>query len=251
MAGIGVLGSITVARAQPDTTGPNAPPVMVPPTIPGADEQVSPSAPAEPGVVPPLVTPQALPPPAPPSHVETTPGYPVWMTKIGTALMLGGGFEDFTNSNIRSMTGGGGSWDARIAAGTRHFVGLEAAYIGAVRGINALGLPNTNLVSNGLEGNIRFNLPIVRGPTTIEPFAFGGIGWQHYSISQSNNNFSDILNSDDVMAVPFGAGLMYSYDMFMLDARFTYRETFFNDMFRATGEKLNTWGVGGNIGVEF
>ena len=59
------------------------------------------------------------------------------------------------------------------------------------------------------------------------------------------------LNSDDVMAVPFGAGLMYSYDMFMLDARFTYRETFFNDMFRATGEKLNTWGVGGNIGVEF
>jgi hypothetical protein len=44
---------------------------------------------------------------------------------------------------------------------------------------------------------------------------------------------------------------MASYDMLMIDARFTYTETFFNDLFRTQGSKLNTWGVGGNLGVEF
>jgi hypothetical protein len=37
--------------------------------------------------------------------------------------------------------------------------------------------------------------------------------------------------------------------MFMADARVTFRETYYNDLF--AGNKLNTWGAGGNIGVEF
>ena len=53
------------------------------------------------------------------------------------------------------------------------------------------------------------------------------------------------------MTVPYGAGFMMAYGMFMLDARVTWRDTFYNDMFRATSSKLNTWGAGGNIGVEF
>ena len=40
--------------------------------------------------------------------------------------------------------------------------------------------------------------------------------------------------------------------MVMIDARFTWTDTFNNDLFRTEGNsKLNTWGVGGNMGIEF
>ena len=63
-----------------------------------------------------------------------------WVSFIGAGVLVGGGFEDFTNSNLRSMTGTGGNWTARVLAGTRRFVGLEAAYVGSARSIDVLGL---------------------------------------------------------------------------------------------------------------
>ena len=82
------------------------------------------------------------------------------------------------------------------------------------------------------------------------PFGFVGVGWQHYSLTNVVTNTSDLLDRDDIMTVPYGGGLEFSYAMFMADARFTYRQTYDNDLVR-TGGKLNTWGVGGQIGVEF
>src|SRR5947207_2625762 len=91
----------------------------------------------------------SLPPPSSAPVVEplpplTPPGYstahPYVPNKIGGALLVGGGYEDFTNSTINQMTSGGGAWNARVVAGTRQFVGLEAAYVGAARSIDALGL---------------------------------------------------------------------------------------------------------------
>jgi len=265
VAGVGVLGAMSTARAQaPDTSPPaTAPPTQLPPTIPDANEPVSPSAPYQPGVIPPLATPQALPPPAaapyantppppPPYEIEgATHPYPAWMTKIGVAMMLGGGYEDFTYSAVRAVTNGGGSWDARLAAGTRQFIALEAAYVGGARTVNLLGATsNTNLVNNGLEGDFRLNVPLAAGLSLVEPFAFVGLGWQHYSTTSSFTS-ADITSSSNVMTMPFGGGLMYAYSMFMVDARFTWRQTYFNNMFSTENAKLNTWGVGGNIGVEF
>ena len=53
---------------------------------------------------------------------------------------MGGGFEDFTNSTLQNMTGGAGTWNARFVAGTRQYIGVEAAYVGSARSIDALGL---------------------------------------------------------------------------------------------------------------
>jgi len=191
VVGVGLLGSMATARGEsPDTSPPPAtrpppidvnsppeattPPTTPPTTIPDVDEPVSPAAPIQPGVMPPLATPSALPPPAPPVGVEGSMGTtPMWMSRVGTAMMLGGGYEDFTYGNIKSMTGAGGSWDARLVAGTRQFVGLEAAYVGSAHSIQTLGLAsNTNLISNGAEGALRVNIPIVRGNGLIEPFGF-------------------------------------------------------------------------------
>ena len=260
VTGIGLMGT-TAARAQsPDVTPPPMEPAPIQPvtppqqtTIPDVDQPVSPAMPVLPGEMPPLATPQALPPPAPPVQVEgQMGGYPPWMSKVGTAMMLGGGYEDFTYSNIRAMTSAGGSWDARLVGGTRQLVGVEAAYVGAARSIQTLGLaPSTNLVSNGVEGALRLNVPLVQGQTLVEPFGFIGLGWQHYSLTHASSNTSDLTGSDDVMSMPYGGGVEVSHRGLMLDARFTYRQTYMNDLLRAEGGRLNTWGVGGNAGVEF
>jgi hypothetical protein len=214
----------------------------------GVEEEATPPPPAPqsdtwvPGTHAPITTP-------PP---EPVPAYtPVKPFRVGAAVLLGGGYEDFTNSEVRSDTGGGGAWQARVVAGTRQYIGLEAAYVGAARSINALGLnSDANLVSNGFEGDFRVNIPVAQGMHLIEPFGFVGLGWQHYSLTNVTTNTSDLLDHDDVMSLPFGGGLEYSYAMFMADARFTYRQTYNNDLF-ADGSKLSNWGVAGNIGVEF
>jgi hypothetical protein len=262
-AGIAALGSMTAARAQGPETSPPSTRTPLPPTIPNNADPVSPQAPVQPGTTPSLPTADALPPPASPPIPITTPApvatpyevegrpYPMWISKMGSAIMLGGGWEDFTQSVPKAATASGGSWNLRLAAGTRQFVGLEAAYVGAARSANALGFTSsTTLISNGLEGNLRVNVPVGAGMTLIEPFGFVGLGWQHYQFSKTVST-ADITSSDDVMTLPYGAGLMVAYGMFMLDARVTFRETYFNNMFRATNSKLNTLGAGGNIGVEF
>ncbi|HEY7376547.1 MAG TPA: hypothetical protein VIF57_30590 [Polyangia bacterium] len=175
------------------------------------------------------------------------------LSRVGAAFLLGGGYEDFTNSNLRSMTAAGGSWNARLLAGTRHFLGVEAAYVGAARGIDALGVgSNAVLLSNGFEGNVRLNLPIVmRRAQLLEPFGFVGVGWSHYQVANTNNvNTSDLANDDDVLNLPVGGGLEYAVGRFMADARFTYRQTYYNDLMR-TGGSLSNWGVGGQLGVAF
>jgi hypothetical protein len=266
VAGVASLGSMSVARAQaPDNApAPSGPPVTLPPSIPDNAETASPASPVQPGTLPPMATPDALPPPAPmpqpvvvpaptatPYEMEgTRHAYPSYFSKMGSAAMLGGGFEDFTQSVPKNATNSGGSWNLRLAAGTRQFVGLEAAYVGAARSFNnALAVGTTsNLISNGFEGAFRLNVPVAMGLALIEPFGFVGLGWQHYSMSRTLAT-ADITSTDDVMTLPYGAGIMGAYGMFMVDARVTWHETYYNNMF--PGSKLNTFGAGGNIGVEF
>jgi hypothetical protein len=274
LAGVGTLALMGVAKAQDpeaaqptktntttttDTTttiSPTAPSADVPPETPDVDEPVSPAAPVHPGETPAMASPNALPPPAPIENVEGTTSYPVWMNRVGAAFMLGGGFEDFTHTNVRSVTGQGGSWDVRLAAGTRQVIGIEAAYVGAARSIQTLGLQNdTVLVSNGVEGDLRLNIPIAAGWSLVEPFGFVGIGWQHYSLNKTAPT-ADVAGSDDIMTVPYGGGLEASFRRFLIDARFTARQTYRNDLFRngtmGNGSgTLNTWGISGNLGVEF
>jgi hypothetical protein len=175
-----------------------------------------------------------------------------WVGNLGAGVLVGGGFEDFTNSNLRSMTGGGGAWNARVLAGTRQFVGVEAAYVGAARGVDALGVQsNAVLVSNGVEGAVRLNVPVVlRSRQLLEPFGFVGLGWQRYQVTNTNTNTSSLANNDDIMSMPVGGGLEYAIGRFMADARFTYRSTYYNDLMRFGGN-VNNWGVSTQVGVSF
>jgi len=196
-----------------------------------------------------------MPPLGVPSRTTNYDHYPVqgtWVGRLGAGLLVGGGVEDFTDSSVRSVTGVGGSWMARAIAGTRQLVGVEAAYVGGAHGLDMLGVgTNAMLVSNGVEGAVRVNIPVLLPRTQLlEPFGFVGLGWSHYSVTNTNVTTADINRNDDIMALPIGGGLEYAIGRFMADARFTYRSTYYNDLMR-TGGNLNNWGVSGQVGFSF
>jgi hypothetical protein len=272
---------VQVDPARPDPTPPsagapgqpaNAPPGSVDVNVtPEATVQPAPVvAPTQPSVMPPArvinantaaifggvteatVPVQPLPQPGYYRHGAAHDTAHTWVGRLGTGLLVGGGFEDFTNDNLRGMTGGAGTWNARAIAGTRQFVGVEAAYVGAARGVDALGVQSSAvLVSNGVEGALRLNVPVVlRSRQLLEPFGFVGVGWSRYQVTNTNVNTSSLAGNDDIMSLPMGGGLEYAIGRFMADARFTYRATYYNDLMR-TGGNLNNWGVSTQVGVSF
>jgi hypothetical protein len=168
----------------------------------------------------------------------------------GAEVALGGGVVDFTGTTARGLTSTGGSWNLRLAFGTRSIVGVEAAYVGSAQNITVAGLdPNAALLGNGAEGALRLNAPLAYRGSLVEPFAFGGAGWTHYQLVNDNFNNSFVREKDNVITVPFGAGIAASFNGFMFDARFTYRVLFDNQMFG--GANMDSWNVTANLGSEF
>ena len=279
----------TTVEVIPPTAQPAPPTAGAPGAVPtapagtatmpsGADVDVNPPAPV---VVVPVVPPPANVPPraqminnntaamtgasmeaaplplrpaegAAPDHGAMHDTEHMWVGRLGSGFLVGGGYEDFTSNAMRSQTGGGGNWNARAIVGTRQFVGVEGAYVGSAHSVDALGVSSSAvLVSNGLEGDVRVNLPIaMRRAQLLEPFGFVGLGWQHYQVTNTTVNTSDLAGNDDVMTVPLGGGIAYAIGRFMADARFTYRPTYYSDMLR-NGGSLSNWGVGGQVGVAF
>jgi hypothetical protein len=232
-----------VAEATPPA--PSAAPEPAPAPAPEAAAPVEETPPA----------PVAVAPPPPEPQYELAPGYH-YTSVIGMALLVGGGFQDFTSTNARNVTKGGGSWNARIVAGTRSFVGLEAAYVGSANNINVLGAnTSSSIVGNGLEGALRLQVPIMAGYNMIEPFGFVGLGWTNYRVTNNRPALSDFsTGSDNVMTVPLGGGVAYTYKMFTVDARASWTPTYYNNLIINTASgnnRLDHWGIGGNLGVAF
>jgi len=197
-----------------------------------------------------------VPPAAPPPPVEPLPAPS--FRPAGASLLVGGGAFDFSRNLARSETDMGGYWNVRAIFGTRNFLGLEAAYVGSMQGINVLGLSsNASLVGNGAEGALRFNVPVQmnRGMSLVEPFVFGGAGWSRYTVVNSTTTTASINDNDDVLTLPFGGGLAFGHRGFFADARFTYRPTYYNDLLRGSNAgssaRLDSWGAGAQLGFEF
>ncbi len=242
--------TVTFLACQPASAEAEAPAGGEAAAPPAPEETPAPPvAAAEPAMVEPV--PAEAPPASAPKYEPPS--------KFGMAFMAGGGYQDFANSNMRDRTNGGGAWDFRFVAGTRSIVGFEGAYVGSARGFQSLGVTanNPTLISNGLEGNLRLNVPITKGASLIEPYGVVGVGWSQYHISNYNSNtqaLSDFNPSNDnVLTVPFGLGFAYGYKALMLDVRGTYAATYYNNLLQGTNGSgtLNTWGVGGSVGFGF
>jgi hypothetical protein len=170
------------------------------------------------------------------------------LTPFGEYVLIGGGVTQFTDSDVKDAVDVGGAWDVRVGVGSRYFLGVEAAYVGSFRG----GKNGANdLMTNGAEGILRVQYPYVRQGWLVEPFAFGGVGWNRLSVRDAPPGIED---SDDIGVVPFGAGVTLGRGKLLFDARFTYRTSFAEDLaVAASGAKasFDNWAVNASIGAEF
>ena len=180
------------------------------------------------------------------------------ISQIGTSLQIGGGVSDFVQEEVGGMSDPAGAWNARAILGTRSFISGELGYIGSAQTIDALGLDTSAaLVRNGLEANLRLNLPIVNCPWMLAPYALGGVGWSRYHVIHEGNNTSSVRNADDVFAVPFGGGFAANYKQLSLDLRYMYYPTFDDELLMTptgstdTAAGLDSWLLGMTVGYEF
>ena len=176
-----------------------------------------------------------------------------WMprSRIGLALMAGGGVVDFSDEAVSRSTGVGGSWSLRVTSGTRLPFAWEVAYLGGASDVTGPGLgDNDYLVSSTLEGSLRFNLPLRVGyATMLQPFALAGLGWSRYNLVNSDPAPGRMDDVDDQLTAPLGVGLAFGYRGFTVEARGSYRFAFDDEMFGAND--MGTWNATMSIGAEF
>lgn len=180
------------------------------------------------------------------------PNAPKLITDWGTAISVGGGVVVFTDDAMRDFADTGGGWEARVVAGTRRRLAVEAAYTGAAQSVDALGLDSSALlVGTGLELLGRFNAMT----TEWQPYVVAGVGWRRYDVTNADFNTSSVSDEDNLVEIPFGAGVAYRYRGFVADLRTMVRLAFEEDLVNApsdaTSTRLHTWGVNLTGGWEF
>lgn len=169
-------------------------------------------------------------------------------TPLGAYVLLGAGVTDFTAPDVRSRVTPGGAVEVRVGIGSRSFLGLEAAYVGSIRG----GAPREHdVVMHGGEGVVRLQAPHVERGTLVEPFAFVGLGYASLSVGGRPSG----AGRDDLGVVPLGAGLTVGSGRLLFDARVTYRSTFGEDVSlsgsRRARPSFDQWALSAAVGVEF
>jgi hypothetical protein len=249
----------TAAAQKPDVDDTYGGTTYGGPTYGGATYGAALPAPAEPvATTPPETTaPTPTPTPLPPERTpiieepyqETREA--TFIDRWGAAMALGGGVDSFVNMDSTNTDPGGG-WNVRAVLGTETMFGAEASYIGSAQNIDAIGLDNDAvLVGNGAQGMLRFNmLP----QSKVGVLLLGGLAWRHYDVTNESFNTSDVQDSDDVLEIPFGAGLQFDVGGMLVDARAEYRFTNYGDLMGAdasSADAMDRWGVNANVGYRF
>jgi hypothetical protein len=197
------------------------------------------------------------------AHAEDIYGWgwhePTLETGIGVGVILGVGLTGFTDSHVRDATSSvGGMWDLRVTLGSHVPLGIDVSYVGTSQAINSqLGSNSGTLLGTAVEGALRWNI-LPHAP--LNPYVFGGVGWQRYDITGATFRLSDsgINDSDNEVSYPVGAGLVFRDNGFVADLRGTYRWTTDNSLIVAhpltpgSGfAKMDSWGAGASAGFEF
>jgi hypothetical protein len=176
-------------------------------------------------------------------------------TPIGIQVMAGGGLMNQMDDETGDVTEIGLLWEARVAFLNRSLLGFEAAYIGSVQTVNALGLDdNAQLMGNGAEANLRLN---VLGAGPIRPYLFGGVGWTHYDFTNTGTANAAVEDNDDVIHIPAGVGIGIHLPRGMtIDLRGTARAAFEEQTFQPMAAEddemgLENWSASAQLGFEF
>lgn len=176
--------------------------------------------------------------------------------RLGTELALGGGVTGFLDGDTTDVTSVGGMWDVRVAFGTKQYAALEIAYVGSAHDVDADELdPDADLLGGALE-------VVARGTffpdEELQPYAFAGVGWQHYDVVNEDFNRSIIDENIDAAVFPLGLGLAFKAAPtgFFVDGRVSFRLTAGNELFReernlSERANLHTWAAIVRFGWQF
>jgi hypothetical protein len=192
-------------------------------------------------------------PPAAAQQVIRTPADPAaWQPRsvFGNAVLLGGGYGNFTGDYAKDVTGAAGGWGLKYVAGTRSVLGGELGYTGGVNSLEGTASNDDYLLSSSFDAIIRAGWPIPISSALVSPFAFAGGGWTRYDlINEAPANGVLTSGTDNQFTVPMGLGIMGGYRGFIAEARATYRQAFDEELF---GDRdMSTWGVSLSLGGEF
>jgi hypothetical protein len=195
------------------------------------------------------------------AHAEDEYGYGETRLSsgIGVGVIAGVGVMGFRESHVRDATSSlGGLWDLRVTLGSHIPLGLDVSYVGSSTSIDSLvGSNSGTLLGTAVEGALRWNMA---PHFPLDPYLFGGVGWQRYDITGASFTVSDagIRDSDNLIDFPLGVGLAYREDGFVADIRGTYRFTTDNNLIvdqplvPGSGfAKMDSWEASAAAGFEF
>jgi hypothetical protein len=175
--------------------------------------------------------------------------------KLGIQFMAGVGLTNQMDDETGDLTELGGMWDARVAFFNQNLIGFEAAYVGSIQTVNALGLDdNAQLMGNGIEADVRLNF-LRTG--FVRPYAFAGLGWTHYDLTNTETAAAAVEDDDDVLVIPGGVGVgFHLFRGVTLDVRGTVRgalgEETFDPMQPGDDEMgMENWSSTAQLGFEF
>jgi hypothetical protein len=213
-----------VARAQDEPPAAQEPPA--------AEE---PKAVEEPAC-PPGMEPAPPPAPAPAPEVRHKPR--AAFSPDNMSLTVGGGVGNFVRDRISDLNSSvAGTWDARFLYGTRHYLGVEAAYQGTAAGSSA-DFGTGSVSTTQVTGSLRFNMTRLR----IQPFLAAGAGWMLLHRGQSGPAEALVASSNtNSFVVPFAGGIAGYFGRHgTVDVRGTYALVTDKD-FTNTGARPDMW----------
>lgn len=246
---VGLLFAWT-AHAQPAPEDVTPPP---PPAGSATDEQppaeaLPPCPPSQQAVAP---TPPPPPPSPPPTPVATgEKRHNIVFAPQEISVTTGAGPANYFGSALNSAVDVGAAWDARVTFGTHSVLALEAAYVGSSNSVDALNRQeHGRLDSHGVDGDLRLQLP-----TMVQPYVFGGVGYNHMAVTQTGavSSAGPLSDSDNQVTVPAGAGLTgYLGKHATLDVRGTYRLIPDNNITMMSTGAMHQWMAQANFGYVF
>lgn len=229
-------------RAPEDTT---------PPPNPGPTEQPPPEA------LPPCPTPQATTTPPPAPAYTAAPQEEGRRIRIfaPSQIMLttGAGATNYFGSDQQGAVDTGAAWDARVTFGARSVIAAEAAYIGSVNNVDLAPQQvvvggHGQVFGNGFDTDLRLNLPLV-----VEPYIFGGVGYNHMEVRNEGTGVAaNLAGKDNSVAIPAGGGVTaYVSKHLNIDARGTYRFLPDNDLPVMGDRHVHQWVAQAHLGYLF
>ncbi len=245
---VAVMGWAAFAQAQrapedvtpPPTPGPSEqPPAQaLPPCPPGG--QAQPSAEA----VPPAPPPEMAPAPEQPRERH----YNKVFAPNSISITSGAGAANYFGTSAGDSIETGAAYDARLMMGARSALALEAAYMGAVNNVEVGGGTHGVLFSNGFDGDVRLQLP-----TKVQPYVFGGVGYNHIEVRNNGTGVADVwAGEDNQVTIPAGGGVTaYVGRHFNVDARGTYRFIPDNGITEMGTGRLHQWIAQAHLGYVF